>query len=343
MNHNYVPNIQVQIHGNANKELADIIILDVHGAVGHDPKKNRDQQFAMFSHLQKQLQTDSPEDIYADAKKNNTIAELPHYAGDSLLTLQWLSAAFDSNEIDDLLDYLQLEHDFGIWKLTTATTKILEKKTPNKKIIQIKVLQNRGVLDANRLHAEFSVRNTFDHQKYPELHKAMSDYNQSVLDEVDRLLAKLEPSGFLFIPHSMNRMSKYLSEDLMHNESPGKLRDYVTNFTQPLAAERQDMYIDEDIDGNKLGHAAFYENLKKGFAEAKKTLLVNDPYRATAVSSSTRYLTNYPRSGVIEVRKDNVAILDYPDQAYSSHLMTATDPIKIKTYAELYAEAILAS
>lgn len=342
MNDIYVPNIQIQIHGNLSKDLADIIILDVHGAVGHNPKNTREQQRDILQKLKQALQKNSARAVYQISQQQNSLEQLPHYCGDPLLTLEWLQIAFESNDTEDLLDYLQLEHDFGIWKLTTATTKLLQKQAPDKKIIQIKVLQNRGIIDANRLQSNISVRHTFDHVAQPGLYQAMANYNLNVLSAIDEQLKQLSPTGFLFVPHSMNRVSKASCPDMDPDEAPGKLGEYVKNFSCPASFERHDMYMDEDEDRQKLGSAKFYEQLIAEFTKANKKLVANTPYRARQSISGTKYIKKHPRSACIEVRKDNLAILESPEQSYCSHLLTTTDPLKVQQYAQLYVNAILA-
>jgi hypothetical protein len=336
-----VPNVQIQLSGNINKTTSDIIVLDMHGSIGHNPKNNKTRQLKILRSIKHHLKTKTPTDVYKKLQKNSDINILPHYAGDPLLTIEWLEAAFESNSCEDLLEYLTLEHDFGVWKLVTATTKRLLIQDPEKKIVQIRVLQNRGVVDANRRTIEAGVRNTFDAKKHPDLHQKMAQYHLSVLETVEKILERLAPTGFLFIPHSMNKVSKYSSDDLTPDESPGHLRDYILNFTQPQGEERSDMYIDEDPDGNKLGSKIFYAELEHQFAAAKKTLVANKPYLAMPVSCGAKYLKKYAHSALVEIRKDHVAKMKHPDQSYASHLLTKIDSNKIEAYANMYVKALL--
>lgn len=336
-----VPNVQVQLNGNITKKNSDIIVLDMHGSIGHNPKNNKTRQLRILKHIKHSLKTSPPKEVYKNLQKNPDINILPHYAGDPLLTIEWLAAAFETSTCEDLLEYLTLEHDFGIWQLVSATTKRLLVQDPEKKIVQIRVLQNRGVLDANRRTVESGVRNTFDAAKHADLHAKMAAYHLSVLETVEQIMARLAPTGFLFIPHSMNKVGKYSSDDMTPDESPGNLRDYILNFTQPQGKERTDMYIDEDLEGNKLGSKKFHEELHRQFAQAGKPLIANEPYRATPVSCGAKYLKQYPHSSLIEVRKDHLAKLKHADQSYASHLMTKVDPKKVEAYANVYVKTLL--
>lgn len=336
-----VPNVQIQENGNITKSTSDIIVLDMHGSLGHNPKNNKTRQLRILKSIKHNLKTKTPIEVHKKLQENPDINILPHYAGDPLLTIEWLAAAFESNTCEDLLEYLTLEHDFGVWKLVSATTKRLLIQDPEKKIVQIRVLQNRGVLDGNRRTVEAGVRNTFDAKKHAALHQKMADYHLNTLETVEKILERLAPTGFLFIPHSMNKVSKYASDDLIPDEAPGHLRDYILNFTQPQGAERADMYMDEDPEGNKLGSKVFYDELERQFAAAGKKLVANRPYMAMPVSCGAKYLKKYKHCALIEIRKDHVANIKHPDQSYASHLLTKVDPQKIEEYANLYVKTLL--
>lgn len=243
------------------------------------------------------------------------------------------SALTDKYSLLTIKKFLSLEHDFGMWKLSNKIAEELATSSSLGNILVGHVLLSRGVLDINKESSSYGngVRPILEENKHSHLIEELKKIHISTKSNIENLLKKLKPNGFLFLPHSMN---KYQPNKI---QSISNINKYIQCWTQKTLGIRNNTLLSKTEDNMGIGNENAYIEMEKKFYKYGELVVWNRFYRTNPSYYDYELMTTYPNSAFLEIRKDNLSESMELDMDASLYRLDST---KVELYSKIITTAI---